>query len=122
MNILFTCAGRRNYLINYFKEILNESGKVYASDMDLTAPSLVDADVAIQVPTINDPEYIESLKTIIKENNIDAIISLNDLELPILSANKNELEKLGAKVVVADTKAIDISFDKWETVKFLESI
>lgn len=122
MNILFTCAGRRNYLINYFKEALNGDGKVYATDMDITAPSLVDADVAIQVPAIYDPKYIESLKIIVKENNINAIISLNDLELPILSANKNELEALGAKVIVADSRAIDISFDKWETVRFLESI
>ncbi|MGO1751713.1 MAG: ATP-grasp domain-containing protein [Psychroflexus sp.] len=122
MNILFTCAGRRNYLINYFKEALSGNGKVYATDMSLTAPSLVDADVAIQVPAIYDPNYIDNLKTIIKENNIDAVISLNDLELPILSKHKKELEQLGAKVIVADSKAIDISFDKCETVKFLESI
>lgn len=122
MNILFTCAGRRNYLINYFKEALNGDGKVYATDMSMTAPSLVDADVAIQVPAIYDPNYIESLKTIIKENMIDAVISLNDLELPILSKHKQELEDLGVKVIVADPKAIDISFDKCETVKFLESI
>ena len=47
MNILFTCAGRRNYLINYFKEALKGEGKVFATDMQLTAPALVDADVAI---------------------------------------------------------------------------
>ena len=121
MNILFTCAGRRNYLINYFKEALKGAGKVFASDMQLTAPALVDADVAIRVPAIYDVGYIDSLKEIIKENNIKAIISLNDLELPILSKHKQEIEMLGAKVIVADSRAIDISFDKWETVKFLES-
>ena len=121
MNILFTCAGRRNYLINYFKESLKGEGKVFAADMQLTAPALVDADVAIKIPAIYNVGYIDSLKEIIKENNIKAIISLNDLELPILSTHKKELELLGTKVIVADSKAIDISFDKWETVKFLES-
>lgn len=121
MNILFTCAGRRNYLINYFKDALNGSGKVYATDMQMTAPALVDADIAIQVPAIYNEEYIPSLLKIVEENSIDAVISLNDLELPILSAAKADIEKLGAKVIVSDETAIKIAFDKWETVKFLES-
>lgn len=122
MNILFTCAGRRNYLINYFKEALKGEGKVFAADMQLTAPALIDADVAIEVPAIYDIDYIKSLKKIVKDNDINAVISLNDLELPILSTHKKELELFGAKVIVADSRAIDISFDKWETVKFLESV
>lgn len=121
MNILFTCAGRRNYLVNYFKEALNGEGKVFAADMQLTAPALVDADIAIQVPAIYSEDYIPSLKQIIEENKIDCVISLNDLELPILSAVKSQLEKLGTKIIVADEKVIDIAFDKWETVKFLKA-
>lgn len=120
MNILFTCAGRRNYLINYFKEALNGDGKIFAADMQLTAPALVDADISIQVPAIYSEDYIPSLTQIVEENKIDCVISLNDLELPILSAAKQQLEALGAKVIVADEKVIDIAFDKWETVKFLE--
>src|SRR5690606_21898244 len=122
MNILFTCAGRRNYLINYFKEALKGNGKVFATDMQLTAPALVDADVAIQVPAVYSAEYIPSLLKIVKDNNINCVISLNDLELPILSEAKPQIEALGAKVIVADEKAIKIAFDKWETVKFLESV
>lgn len=121
MNILFTCAGRRNYLINYFKEALKGEGKVFATDMQLTAPALVDADVAIQVPAIYSEEYIPSLLRIVKENDINCVISLNDLELPILSEAKDQIESLGAKVIVADEHAIKIAFDKWETVKFLEA-
>ena len=39
MNILFTCAGRRRYLLKYFKEIIGGSGKIVATDMQLSAPS-----------------------------------------------------------------------------------
>ncbi|MGO3807754.1 MAG: ATP-grasp domain-containing protein [Sphingobacterium sp.] len=120
MNILFTCAGRRNYLINYFKEALQGEGLVFATDMQLTAPALVDADVAIQVPAIYSPGYIPSILKIVEENNIKAVISLNDLELPILSEAKEQIEGFGAKVIVADKQGIKIAFDKWETVKFLE--
>lgn len=122
MNILFTCAGRRNYLINYFKEALKGEGKVFAADMQLTAPSLVDADVAIQVPAIYDYNYIPKLIEIVKEYQIDLLISLNDLELPLLSKAKHEIQSYGAKVIVASEDVIKIAFDKWETVKFLESI
>lgn len=120
MNILFTCAGRRNYLINYFKEALKGEGKVFATDMQLTAPALVDADVAIQVPAVYDEDYITTLVDIVEKYDIDAVISLNDLELPILSKAKKLIEAKGARVIVADNHAIDIAFDKWKTVQFLE--
>lgn len=80
----------------------------------------MDADIAIQVPAIYSENYIESLKEIIRSHAVDAIISLNDLELPVLSQAREELEALGAKVIVSDEEVIRITFDKWETVKFLE--
>lgn len=121
MNILFTCAGRRNYLINYFKEALQGNGKIFATDMQLTAPAMVDADVAFQVPAIYSKDYIPSLLKIVKENNINCLISLNDLELPLLSKAKDQIEALGAQVIVAQQEVINIAFDKWETVKFLKA-
>lgn len=119
MNILFTCAGRRNYLINYFKASLNGEGKVFAGDSRKDAPSLIDADIAIVMPEIQDPTYIEFLKNICIAHKIDAVISLNDLELPILSAHKEELEKLGLEVAISSKEVINISHDKWKTYTFL---
>lgn len=122
MNILFTCAGRRNYLINYFKEALKGQGEVFAADKLTSAPALVDADVAIEVPNIYDKDYIPAIIDVVKKNNIKAIISLNDLELPILAVRKNDIEQFGTKVIISNENVINISFDKWETVLFLERI
>ena len=122
INILFTCAGRRNYLINYFKDALDGNGQIIAADMNLTAPAMVDADLAIVVPGIYEDHYIEELKTIIVEHKVNALISLNDLELPVLSSHKDELESLGVKVLISDPEVISIAFDKLKTSKFLESI
>nr|WP_321234812.1 ATP-grasp domain-containing protein [uncultured Psychroserpens sp.] len=122
INILFTCAGRRNYLINYFKEALNNQGRIVAADMSLSAPAMVDADLAIIVPSIYDDHYIDALKNIIIEHQITAVISLNDLELPILSKYKSEIEKTGAKVIISNERVIDIAFDKIETFNFLKDI
>lgn len=121
-NILFTCAGRRNYLINYFKEALKGNGKVIAVDMTMSAPAMVDADLALLVPSIYDDNYISTLKSIIHTHNISAVISLNDLELPILSKYKKEIETTGTKVIISNEKVIDIAFDKVKTTTFIESI
>lgn len=121
-NILFTCAGRRNYLINYFKDALSGQGKIFATDQSLTAPAMVDADEAIQVPNIYAPNYIDKLVDIITDHNITAVISLNDLELPILSKHKLKIESAGAQLIVSDEKVINIAFDKWKTFKFIEQL
>ena len=122
INILFTCAGRRNYLINYFKDAIKGQGSIIAVDMSLSAPAMVDADLAILVPSIYDETYLEELKKIIIEHRITAVVSLNDLELPILTKHKKELEATGAKIIVSSEQVIDIAFDKVETFNFLKAI
>ncbi len=119
MNILFTCAGRRNYLINYFKEVVGENDTIFAADMQLNAPALVDADEAVVVPPIYDENYIDTLLSVCKKQNIDAIISLNDLELPILAESRERFLAINTKVIVSNPEVIDIAFDKWKTVEFL---
>lgn len=122
MNILFTCAGRRTYLLKYFKENLLEGDKIVATDMQLSAPALQVADVKIQVPAVYDPEYVNITLRICEEQKIDALFSLNDLELPILAENKARFEAIGVKVVVSGPKVIDIAFDKYKTAQWVESL
>ena len=122
MNILFTCAGRRTYLLKYFKENMSEGDKVVATDMQLTAPALQAADIRIPVPAVYDPQYIDITVDICREHKIDALICLNDLELPILAANKAKFEAVGTKVIVSDPKVIDIAFDKYKTAKWIEPL
>lgn len=122
MNILFTCAGRRTYLLKYFKENLSEGDKVVATDMQLSAPALQVADVKLQVPAVYDPEYVNITLNICREQNIDALLSLNDLELPILAENKARFEELGVKVIVSSPEVIDIAFDKYKTALWVESL
>ncbi len=122
MNILFTCVGRRNYLLRYFRESFLPGDKIFAADMSLTAPGMVEADIAITVPSVYDPLYIPSLLRIIKEHDIEAVISLNDLELPILSTHRRAIENSGCRLLVSDDRVIDLTFDKMKTAIFLQSI
>lgn len=122
MNILFTCAGRRNYLLHYFKEALKNEGKILAADMQITAPALAVADKAILVPDVYSDEYVDVLLELCYQERINALISLNDLELPILASAKNRFEKLGVKLIVSDERVIETCFDKFKTIFFGEQI
>lgn len=122
MNYLFTCAGRRTYLLKYFKENLSEGDRIIATDMQFSAPALQVADIKLQVPAVYDVKYVDVILNICREHEIDALIPLNDLELPILANNKQRFEEIGVKVIVSDPEIIDICFDKFMTARWVESI
>ena len=60
MNILLTSAGRRTYMVKYFKNALGGSGKVFASNSVLTN-TLLQADEYVLTPYIYDNKYISFL-------------------------------------------------------------
>ncbi len=122
MNILFTCAGRRTYLLKYFRENLNEGDAIIATDMQMSAPALQAADVRLQVPSVYAQDYIGITLDICRKHKVDALISLNDLELPFLAANKARFEAEGVTVIVSAPEVIDICFDKYKTSQWVESI
>lgn len=119
MNVLFTSVGRRSYLVKYFKEALNGSGKIHVANSSEISPAFQVADASVVTPLIYDIEYISFLKQYCKEHQIDAIISLFDIDLPILAEHKKEFEDMGVQVVVSDKIVVDICNDKWKTYQFL---
>ena len=96
--------------------------KIIATDMQLSAPALQAADVKVQVPAVYADNYIEITLDICKEHNVDILISLNDLELPILAAHKGRFESMGVMLIVSSPEVIDICFDKYKTALWVESI
>jgi carbamoyl-phosphate synthase large subunit len=122
MNILFTCAGRRNYLLQYFRETTGGKGKLIAADMSKTAPAMAVADVAHVVPDVYAKDYVDRILQICDEDRVDLLISLNDLELPVLSPHRKRFEDIGTRLLISDEKVIDICFDKFRTVQFCHSL
>ena len=118
MNILFTCVGRRKYLVDYFKDEKNYITKLVGVDMSNTAPALAACDSWHLVPSVYDENYICSLLNICKIENINVLISLNDMELPILAKARGAFEKIGVQLVLANDNAIDICSDKFKTFEF----
>lgn len=119
MNILLTSVGRRSYLVNYFKEALKPlNGKVFAAN-SIETYALQQADAFTLTPQIYSAEYIDFLIDYCIKNKITVLISLFDIDLPILAKNKQRFKDIGVDVIVSDPEVIDICNDKWKTYQFL---
>lgn len=118
MNILFTCVGRRKYLVDYFKAEQDFVSKLVGVDMSNTAPALASCDSWYLVPSVYDEHYIDRLLEICQNESINVLISLNDMELPILAKSRDQFSDLGVRLVLANDQAIDICSDKYKTYLF----
>ena len=120
MNILLTSVGRRSYLVKYFKECVGENGEIHVANSSDVTPAFLVADKAIVTPLIYDSEYIPFLLEYCQDNRIDAIISLFDIDLPVLAKHRDDFQSIGTNVIVADYDKVVICNDKWETFCFLK--
>jgi carbamoyl-phosphate synthase large subunit len=115
-NILFTSIGRRNYMIPFFRESF--SGKIYASNSIKQTSGMFEADESFVSPPIKSDAYIPFLLDLCQQKNIKLIVPLFDMDLSVLSKEKNQFEKIGTKIIVSDSEIIEQCFDKLAYSKF----
>ena len=120
MKVMLTSVGRRAYMVKYFKEALGTDGEVHVCNSDDLTVAFNYADKAVISPMIYDEGYIPFLINYCKENEIDMIVSLFDIDLLVLSKAKDRFTEVGTKVVVGDEWFVDICNDKWKTFVFLK--
>src|SRR5690606_11671558 len=118
MNILITSTGRRTYMVDYFKDALDGRGKVFAANSEMTY-ALKKADEYVLTPNIYDTTYVDFLLNYCAVNDIQAIISLFDIDLPVLAKNKSLFLEKGIKVIVSDFDFVSVCNDKWKTYQFI---
>ena len=122
MNILLTSVGRRVSLVNIFKKELKKvypKGLIYAVDIEpeLSAACQV-ADMALKVPTVDNPDYLNNLITICKNYRITLIVPTIDTELLVLAENEKKLLSFGIKVVISSTPFIHKCRNKYKIHEF----
>lgn len=118
MNILITSAGRRGYIIEYFKNALGNDGKIYAGNSDIFSAAFFYADEFVVTPLIYDKEYIPFLLHYCEKKQIKAIISLFDIDLLMLARNREKFERRGIALIVSSELVVQICNDKWNTYCF----
>ncbi len=120
MNILLTSVGRRAYMVKYFKDVLQGNGEVHVCNSDDKTVAFHYADKSIVSPLIYDDNYLPFLLNYCKENKIDILISLFDIDLLVLAKNKAKFAEIGTKVIVSEPELVEICNDKWKTYLFLK--
>jgi len=124
INVLILSAGRRVELVQCFQKAakkLNIKSNIVAGDCSDTAPALYFADRTYKLPRINEPIYIQSIIDACNQENIKLIVPTIDTDLLLLAENRSFIEEsTNAKVLISDTKVVEICRDKINTQKFLE--
>lgn len=120
MNVLLTSVGRRAYMVKYFKDVLGNEGKVHVSNSDDRTVAFHYADYSVITPLIYDENYVPFLLKYCKENHIDILISLFDIDLLVLAKHKEKFVEIGTRVIVSDPKFIEVCNDKWKTYQYLK--
>lgn len=120
INVLLTSAGRRAYIVDYFKSC-NGIGQVHASNSDYTI-ALQRADAYFISPLIYDDNYIPSIIKYCREHDITAVLSLFDIDLLVLAKHRKAFDDAGIRLILASASFVEICNDKWRTYQFIRSL
>lgn len=118
MRILLTSAGRRGYLIKFFREALTDNDQIWGADHSKYAPAFHYCDNAFLLPKVTDAAYVDTLINFCKTNKIDIVIPLIDPELEVLAAQRQRFYDENTMVVISPLKTVEIAFDKYLTYQF----
>ena len=117
---MFCSCGRRVQLFKFLKKSLGDSCNIIATDIQSIAPALYAADKHYLTPRIDDPNYIDTILKIAKENNVKAITTLIDPEIELLAKNREKFEEQGILVLAPSKETAAYCFDKYEMFRYLK--
>ena len=103
-------------------QIADFDKKIFTADPDPRSTGHWLGDFAVVVPKFSDNNYIETIKKIVVEHKIDAILVGTDVELPIFAKYKSHfLENYNCVVVISSKRVVEIANDKFLTADFLKA-
>jgi carbamoyl-phosphate synthase large subunit len=97
--------------------------KIFATDMDAQAAGLYRCNgTGFLVPRSSSPDYVGTIISIVKKNDIDAIFVGSDEELLILGRLQDKIQaETNTKIISNPLNVLEMARDKWKTFEFLES-
>jgi carbamoyl-phosphate synthase large subunit len=121
MNVLLTCGGSRNYIVDAWRNAVAGRGHLFACDVSIDAPALHHADKGFVVPEVTDPSYIDALLAICETHRVRLLVPTLEPELPLLAAHRAEFAAIGTFLLVSTADVIDTCYDKLKAEAFLRS-
>ena len=125
INVLFTSIGRRVELLRAFHQAysaLGLDGILVGVDVDPLAPALQIVHKGYIVPTVGSEDYVSTLETICRREEIDLVLPLIDPDIAVLSVARPILEATGARVGIVSPTAVAVTADKWRTNQFFQAL
>lgn len=112
MNVLLTAAGRRGYLVRWFKQALAGAGRVIVTNTEPDAPAMLAADEAIVVPPSHHPDYPGIIGRLCQRLGVGLHCSLHDLDVLALAPHRDALRRLGVASTLPDADWARLCLDK----------
>ncbi len=113
--VLICSAGRRNYLVRWFRDAFSLfpdlDGEVLVADADVRAPAFADADRGFELPPFDSPRYFEALEALCDSENVQLALSVNDYELMRWAESPESLPDKPV-FLVPNEATLRFSFDK----------
>ena len=119
VNILLSAVGRRDYLIDYFKDLSDYVVRIIAVNSIEDTTAMWKADASYISPEIRSKDYIPFLLQVCEKESVDIIISLFDLDTLFLSYNKNKFDEIGVKLIMPEFNIVETCLDKLKMSSYL---
>ena len=113
MNVLFTNAGRRTYIIDYALKL--KKLKVFITETEKYSPVSLHKKVKqyLTIKVTKDPKkYLKQILNIVAKERIKKIIPLSDHDLEILSQNRTFFLNIGCDIIVSNPSTIKNCINK----------
>ena len=92
---------------------------IIGADMTPLSKGLYAADERVILPPASDPNYLEELKLICRELQVDALFTGSEPELKVISKVQDELRADGIFLPMNKREVIETCLDKSKTMHFL---
>jgi carbamoyl-phosphate synthase large subunit len=112
--VLFTCAGQRVDIVSAFSRA---GATTVATDINPLAPAVHHADAYVLVPRVDDPRYVDELRAVIEDHDVDLVVPLTDLDHEVLAAARDEL---GALLLLSTLDVVRCVGDKYLAHRLFE--
>lgn len=117
MKILLLSPGRQVYLVERFKKYF----EVIIGDNSEYSLNTFSVDAKYLMPKYKDQAYKNSVLSIVRDENVDLVLSLSDIEITILSSYEEELKALNCILVSLTHAMASICLDKFDFACFLSN-
>ncbi len=116
MNVLLSCAGRRAYLVSWFRRAVEPAGRVLVTNSEPDSAAMVVADAAFVAPPLARGDYACYVLELCRREEVGLVVPLFDLELPLLAAARDRFAAAGIVVAVSSPDVVATCRDKLATV------